>query len=159
VTALGVFRRRLRFDRDFFTRTIRQRKKFQLTSDLLRITHFHFCSSLTRLFGGVLEKQLQSGICTRFAITPVILNCMIFRRVAGGWRPLAQVPIALAPRQSVRDCRNHPRIAAQVLPALRRLDTQSAALGLVASGCSTHPPELMIPSLFGSSIMQSQSIA
>lgn len=147
VTALGVF------GADWVTGifspgAFEQPEKFHLTSDLLRITFpFLLFVSLTALAGGVLNSFNRFALA---AITPVVLNlCMI----AGAlWlAPRLQVPI-MALAWSV--------LAAGILqlllqlPALRRLDL----LSLPRWGWS-HPDvrrilTLMIPSLFGSSIMQ-----
>jgi putative peptidoglycan lipid II flippase len=147
VTALGMF------GADWVTAifspgAIEQPEKFQLTSNLLRITFpFLLFVSLTALSGGVLNSFNRFALA---AITPVILNlCMI----AGAlWlAPRLHVPI-MALGWSV--------LVAGILqlllqlPALRRLDL----LSLPRWGWS-HPDvrrilKLMIPSLFGSSIMQ-----
>lgn len=147
VTALGVF------GADWVTGifspgAIEQPEKFQLTSNLLRITFpFLLFVSLTALSGGVLNSFNRFALA---AITPVILNlCMI----AGAlWlAPRLQVPImALAWSVLVAGIL---QLLLQ-LPALRRL----GLLSVPRWGWS-HPDvrrilKLMIPSLFGSSIMQ-----
>jgi putative peptidoglycan lipid II flippase len=127
---------------------IQQPEKFQLTSQLLRITFpFLLFVSLTALAGGVLNSFHKFALP---ALTPVILNlCMI----AGAlWlAPQMAVPIS-ALAWSI--------FAAGVLqlvfqfPTLRRLDL----LTLPRWGWA-HPDvrrilRLMIPTLFGSSIAQ-----
>jgi putative peptidoglycan lipid II flippase len=127
---------------------IAQPEKFQLTSQLLRITFpFLLLVSLTALAGGVLNSFHKFALP---ALTPVILNlCMI----AGAlWlAPRLDVPIS-ALAWSI--------FAAGVLqllfqfPVLRRLDL----LALPRWGW-THPDvrrimRLMIPTLFGSSVAQ-----
>ena len=127
---------------------IQQPDKFQLTSQLLRITFpFLLFVSLTALAGGVLNSFHKFALP---ALTPVILNlCMI----AGA--------LWLAPRMTVPITALAWSIfAAGVLqllfqfPTLRRLDL----LSLPRWGWA-HPDvrrilRLMIPTLFGSSIAQ-----
>jgi len=127
---------------------IQQPEKFQLTSQLLRITFpFLLFVSLTALAGGVLNSFHKFALP---ALTPVILNlCMI----AGAFW--------LAPRMAVSiGALAWSIFAAGVLqllfqfPVLRRLDL----LALPRWGWA-HPDvrkilRLMIPTLFGSSIAQ-----
>ena len=122
--------------------------KFELTSDLLRITFpFLLFISLTAMAGGVLNTFHRFALP---AITPVIMNlCMI--AAALWWAPYFQVPItALA----------WAILISGVLQLLVQLP-QIAKMGLLAwPRWGWRAPEvqktmrLMVPTLFGSSVAQ-----
>lgn len=122
--------------------------KFQLTTDLLRITFpFLLFVSLTAMAGGVLNTFHRFAIP---AITPVIMNvCMILGALY--WAPYFKVPItALAWAILISGVL---QLLVQ-LPVLMKLDL------LAMPRWGWRAPEvqktlkLMIPTLFGSSIMQ-----
>jgi putative peptidoglycan lipid II flippase len=122
--------------------------KFQLTSDLLRITFpFLLFISLTAMAGGVLNTFHRFAIP---AITPVIMNvCMILAALY--WAPHFQVPItALA----------WAILISGLLQLLVQLPTLAKLKLLAWPRWGWGSPEvqktmkLMIPTLFGSSIMQ-----
>jgi putative peptidoglycan lipid II flippase len=122
--------------------------KFQLTSDLLRITFpFLLFVSLTAMAGGVLNTFHRFALP---AITPVILNlCMI--AAALWWAPHFQVPIASLAWAI---------LIAGILQLLLQLPL-IAKMGLLAwPRWGWKSPEvqktmrLMVPTLFGSSVAQ-----
>jgi len=147
VTALGVL------GSDWLTAgfspgAFEQPQKFQLTSDLLRITFpFLLFVSLTALAGGVLNSFHNFALP---AITPVVLNlCMI----AGAlwFAPHFDVPI-MALGWSI--------LAAGILqlvlqfPALARLDLLAWPQWGWRNSDVQRILKLMLPTLFGSSIAQ-----
>ncbi len=147
VTALGVFFAP-QVTELFALGAAQQPEKFQLTTDLLRITFpFLLFISLTAMAGGILNTFHQFAMP---AVTPVIMNIAMIL-AALYWAPHFAVPItALAWAILISGVL---QLAIQ-LPAL-------AKLGLLTwPRWGWHAAEvqktlkLMIPTLFGSSIMQ-----
>ncbi|MEO8003097.1 MAG: murein biosynthesis integral membrane protein MurJ [Arenimonas sp.] len=122
--------------------------KFQLTSDLLRITFpFLLFISLTAMAGGVLNTFHRFAIP---AITPVIMNvCMILAALY--WAPHFQVPItALAWAILISGLL---QLLVQ-LPSLIKLKLLAWPRWGWSSPEVQKTMKLMLPTLFGSSIMQ-----
>jgi putative peptidoglycan lipid II flippase len=122
--------------------------KFQLTSDLLRITFpFLLFISLTAMAGGVLNTFHRFAIP---AVTPVIMNiCMILAALY--WAPHFQVPItALAWSILISGVL---QLAVQ-LPVLAKLQLLAWPRWGWGSPEVKKTVKLMVPTLFGSSIMQ-----
>lgn len=122
--------------------------KFQLTADLLRITFpFLLFISLTAMAGGVLNTFHRFAIP---ALTPVIMNlCMI--AAALWWAPHFAIPItALAWSILISGVL---QLLVQ-LPVLARLDLLALPRWAWRAPGVQKTLRLMIPTLFGSSIMQ-----